>query len=77
MVYHRWDPQCGRTTIVVELEGDEVNLSDTDLITMVDNRKKSCVDGVGQVCHFGGRVVRKVGKVNKSKTYAQVVVYID
>lgn len=88
MIFHRWGSGYASATYVVELEGKEVDLSDNCLITMADNSQTTFPtpeqiagwNGPGRgprECHFGGRVERAPGKVDKSKTYARVVVYID
>jgi hypothetical protein len=58
-----------QTVYTVLLTEDESQLSDDELITRADNNGEP-----GPVCHFGGKVERKPGKVS-GRPYARITVY--
>lgn len=72
----------------MELEGAELTCTDKTIITLVDNKNmdatpeyiKELDEYVGRhkdCCHFGGHVEYRLGKIDPSRRYAKVSVYID
>jgi hypothetical protein len=66
---------------VVLLEGDEPTLPDEVLCMMADGRAREKAEDIhkknGHPGHFGASIVKKPGKHDKTKIYAQIRINTD